>query len=110
MANLNIDNILKTTLRQSEDLAKTLFRNYAGQAKQDVDDFLQTTRAGIERAIQLRAAGKIDNDDLEDLILGKKDLAAMHALKQAGLAKAAVDTFVNGVLQILVDAAFAAIP
>ena len=33
----------------------------------------------------------------------------MHALKQAGLAKAAVDTFVNGVVQILVDAVFAAV-
>jgi hypothetical protein len=33
----------------------------------------------------------------------------MHALKQAGLASATIDTFTNGVLQILVDAAFAAV-
>jgi hypothetical protein len=34
----------------------------------------------------------------------------MRALKQAGLAAAQIDTFTNGVLDIIVSAAFAAIP
>jgi len=110
MSSIDINSIVKTTLTGSEDLAKTLFRNYVGQAKKDVEDFLQNSKDGIERAAKLFAEGKIDKEDLEDLILGKKDLALMHALKQVGLAKAAVDTFVNGVMQILVDAVFAAIP
>jgi hypothetical protein len=109
MPSVDIDSIVKTTLSGSEELAKTLFRNYVGQATKDVDGFLQSAKEGIERATQLRLEGKIDDEDLEDLILGKKDLATMHALKQAGLAKAAVDTFVNGVVQILVDAVFAAV-
>ena len=109
MASIDVNAILQTTLKQSEDLAKTLFRNYAGQAKNDVRDFLETSKAGIERATKLFIDKKIDKEDLEDLILGKKDLAEMHALKQIGLAKAAIDTFVNGVLQILVDAVFAAV-
>ena len=28
----------------------------------------------------------------------------MHALKEAGLASAAIDAFVNGVIQIMIDA------
>ena len=70
---------------------------------------IYSTRDGVERATKLFLEQKIDKEDLEDLILGKKDLAVMHALKQAGLAKAAIDTFVNGVMQILVDAVFAAV-
>jgi hypothetical protein len=109
MPSFDINQVVQTTLTQSEDLAKTLFRKYAGQARKDVDDFLKTAKDGTERAAKLRLEGKIDDEDLEDLILGKKDLALMHALKQVGLAKAAVETFTNGVLQILVDAVFAAI-
>jgi hypothetical protein len=110
MPSVNIDSIVKTTLNKSEELAKTLFREYVGQAGKDVSDFLQNAKEGIERATKLRLEGKIDDEDLEDLILGKKDLALMHALKEVGLAKATVDTFVNGVMQILIDAVFAAIP
>jgi len=109
MPSIDINAILQTTLKQSEDLGKTLFRNYAGQAEKDVRDFLEASKAGIEKATKLFLEQKIDKEDLEDLILGKKDLAEMHALKQIGLAKAAIDTFVNGVLQILVDAVFAAV-
>ena len=109
MTSIDVNAILQTTLKQSEDLAKTLFRNHAGQAKKDVQDFLETSKAGIEKATKLFIDKKIDKEDLEDLILGKKDLAEMHALKQIGLAKAAIDTFLNGVLQILVDAVFAAV-
>jgi hypothetical protein len=106
---IDINAILQSTLKKSEDLGATLFKNYVGQAKGDVEQFLQASKDGVERATKLFLEQKIDKEDLEDLILGKKDLAVMHALKQAGLAKAAIDTFVNGVMQILVDAVFAAV-
>ena len=43
------------------------------------------------------------------LVRGQKDLAQMKALKQAGLAQVSIDTFTNGVLDIVINAAFAAI-
>jgi hypothetical protein len=107
---INTDAILQTTLEKSKALAETLFKKFTDQAVSDTKDFLQRSKAGIDRATALFASEQIDKDDFEDLILGKKDLAEMHALKQAGLASATIDTFVNGVLQILIDAAFAAIP
>jgi len=107
---INIDAILQTTVQQSKALAETLFRKFAEQAVNDTKDFLQRSKDGVARATALLASKQIDKDDFEDLILGKKDLAEMHALKQTGLASATIDTFVNGVLQILIDAAFAAIP
>lgn len=107
---INTDAIIQTTLEESKALAATLFKKFTDQAVSDTEDFLQRSRDGVARATALLAAEQIDQEDFEDLILGKKDLAEMHALKQAGLASATIDTFVNGVLQILVDAAFAAIP
>ena len=107
---INTNAILQTTLDKSKELAATLFKRFTQQAVSDTQDFLQRSKAGVDRAAELLAEGQIDKDDFEDLILGKKDLAEMHALKQAGLASATIDTFVNGVLQILIDAAFAAIP
>jgi hypothetical protein len=110
MSSIDIDAIIQAAMSKSTDLARTLFRNYAVQARQDVQDFLARSKTGVERAVDLFLDQKIDREDLEDLILGKRDLAQMHALKQAGLARASIDTFVNGVLQILLDAVFAAIP
>jgi hypothetical protein len=107
---INTNAILETTLDKSKELAATLFKRFTEQAVNDTEHFLQQSKAGVDRAAALLAAGQIDKDDFEDLILGKKDLAEMRALKQAGLASATIDTFVNGVLQILIDAAFAAIP
>jgi hypothetical protein len=107
---INTDAILQTTLEKSKELAAILFKRFTQQAVSDTQNFLQRSKDGIARATVLLAARQIDKDDFEDLILGKKDLAEMHALKQAGLASATIDTFVNGVLQILIDAAFAAIP
>ena len=109
MASIDLDSIFQTTLDGSKELGKTLFKNFAEQAAADTRDFLQRARAGIARAIALHAEGKIDDEDLEDLIVGKKSLAEMHALKQKGLASAAIDTFTNGVLNILVNAVFAAV-
>jgi hypothetical protein len=109
MASFDFDSIITTTLDGSKELGKTLFKNFADQAAADARDFVQFAREGIERATRLYAEKKIDAEDLEDLILGKKDLAVMNALKQKGLASAAIDTFTNGVLNILVNAIFTAV-
>ena len=107
---INTEAVLQTTLDKSKELADTLFKRFTEQAVSDTQAFLQRSKLSIARATALLAANQISQEDFEDLILGKKDLFEMHALKQAGLASATIDTFVNGVLQILLDAAFAAIP
>ena len=109
MASFDFDAIFESTLNDSRKLGKTLFKNFAEQAAADARAFLQFAREGIHRATRLYAQGQIDKEDLEDLILGKRDLTRMHALKQQGLATAAIDTFTNGVLNILVNAIFTAV-
>ena len=107
---MDFDRLLKDVLSQSKDLGKTLFKQHATQASKDTRDFLEKTKVSLERAARLLLDERIDRDDFEDLVRGKRDLAEMRALKQAGLAKAAIDTFTNGVLNIFIDAVFSAIP
>jgi hypothetical protein len=106
----NIDNILKTVQKQTKALAQNLFRQYTQQAMTDVQDFLEKSKSDLKRWAQQLAEKKIDADEFASLVQGKLDVAEMKALKQAGLAQVQLDTFTNGVVDIIVQAAVAAIP
>jgi hypothetical protein len=106
----NIDSILKTVEEQTKALAQKLFQQYTQQAMTDVQDFLQKSKADLERWAQQLAEKKIDAGEFASLVQGKLDVAEMKALKQAGLGQVQLDTFTNGVVDIIVQAAVAAIP
>ena len=106
----NIDTILKSVEDQSKALAEKLFKQYTHQAVSDVRDFLQKSAGDLKRWVEELACDDLDKDEFESLIKGQADVAEMRALKQAGLAAVQIDTFTNGVLDIIVSAAFATIP
>jgi len=106
----NIDTILKSVEDQSKALAEKLFKQYTHQAVSDVRDFLQKSKDALRRWVEDLDRGDIDKEEFESLVKGQADVAEMRALKQAGLAAVQIDTFTNGVLDIMVSAAFAAIP
>ena len=106
----NIDTILKSVEDQSKALAEKLFKQYTHQAVSDVRDFLQKSAGNLKRWVEELVRGDLDKDEFESLVKGQADVAEMRALKRAGLAAVQIDTFTNGVLDIIVSAAFAAIP
>jgi len=110
MANIDIGSILKSVEDQSKALAEKLFKQYTHRAVSDVRDFLERSKDNLKRWLEDLARGDIGNDEFESLVKGQADVAEMRALKQAGLAAVQIDTFINGVLDIVVSAAFAAIP
>src|SRR6202040_3752411 len=110
MANVDIGSILKLVENQSKALAEKLFKQYTHQAVNDVRDFLQKSAVNLKRWVEELARGDLDKDEFESLVKGQADVAETRALKQAGLAAVQIDTFTNGVLNIIVRAAFAAIP
>jgi hypothetical protein len=75
-----------------------------------VKSSLQDTKADLQRWVEELARGDIDKDEFESLVQGQLDVAKMQALKQAGLAESQIESFVNGVIDIVVNAAFSAIP
>ena len=109
MPTFDTDNYVHAVLTDVSNLAATLFKNYVGQAETDAEAFVQASKDRITEAASLYQQGEIDEDELEDIIHDQKVLAEMHALKNTGLASAAIDTFVDGVIQIMTNAAFAAL-
>ena len=110
MANIDIGSIFKSVEDQSKALAEKLFKQYTHQALSDVRDFLEKSKDALRRWVEDLDRGDLDKDEFESLVKGQADVAEMRALKQAGLAAVQIDTFTNGVLDIVVSAAFAAIP
>jgi hypothetical protein len=105
----NIDNILKDAGTQIAELGEKLFKQFTKQAVADGKAFLNEARDDLERWVDELERNEIDKSDFESLVRGQKDLAQMKALKQAGLAQVSIDTFTNGVLDIVINAAFTAI-
>ena len=110
MANIDIGAILKNVEDQTKALAQKQIKEYTQQAVGDVKDLLQKSKDDLRRWIEELAKGEIDRDEFQSLVQGQIDVAEMRALKQAGLAEVQIESFVNGVIDIVVDAAFAAIP
>jgi hypothetical protein len=110
MAKIDIDSILKGIEGQIKALAQQQFKQYTQQAIADAKSSLQDAKADLERWIEELVRGDIDKDEFESLVQGQIDVAKMQALKQAGLAETQIESFVNGVIDIVVNAALAAIP
>jgi predicted transcriptional regulator len=110
MAEIDVGSIFKSIEDQAKALAEKMFKRYTHQAVSDVNDFIQRSRDDLKRWIEELARGEVGEEEFESLVKGQADLAEMHALKQAGLAVVQIDSFVNGVLDIVISAAFSAIP
>ena|SRR6266478_903915 len=106
----NVDTILRSIEDQIKTLAEKLFKQYTNQALGDARDFLQKSKADLQRWVEELAKGEIDEDEFRSLVRGQIDVAEMRALKQTGLAQAQIDAFTNGVVDIIVSAALTAIP
>jgi ribosomal protein L9 len=106
----NLSNDIKTQiLQQAAALAQTLVTKFVNQAVQDGSAFLQQTENDIATWLEDLKNGDITQKNFESLVRGESDLAKMEALKQAGLGQVAIDTFVNGFIQIVINVAVAAV-
>ena len=110
MAKIDIDRILKSVEDQSKGLAEQQLKQYTQQAVADVKDSLQKAKDDLKRWTEEFVRGEIDRDEFESLVQGALDVNEMRALKQVGLAEAQIQSFVDGVIDIVVNAAIAAIP
>lgn len=55
---------------------------------------------------RLLAQGELTHDDFEWLVLGRKDVIELHALKQSGLALVRLERFKNALFDLIIDTAF----
>jgi hypothetical protein len=109
MADINFENVFDTLKKGIADLAVTTGKQYATQAATDGQNFLDASKSQLQDWTTQLANGSLSKDDFTDLLLGQKDLFALTALKQAGMAEIAMDTFKNGVFNLIEQTVFALI-
>jgi hypothetical protein len=106
----DISKILKNAEQGIIHLAETTFTTYKTQAISDGKAFLAAAKTDLTTYTEQLETGQITLEEFKDLMQDEGDLAKMDALKEAGLAHAAFDGFINGVIGIIITAALSAIP
>lgn len=102
MSAINWDQLFNELKSGIGSLAATMAGDYLAAAKQDGQQMLESLKTDMQTWASQLAAGQLSADDLEFLVLAKKDLIAMTALKQAGLALVKADAFKAAVLNLIV--------
>ena len=101
----NIDSMLKDISSSVTQVVTDAAGKYATQANQDVQDFLEGSKAQIAEWAQQLSEGKMTKDEFEFLAVGRlKDLAKMRALTQAGIAAATLDATKAKVASVVITA------
>jgi hypothetical protein len=90
-------------------LAQQEFKQYSGTA---VDmaiasglQFFHRYDAELEDWKNQLVEGDMDEDDLRWLLQARDDLVNLETLKKEGLAKVALDSFVHGLIEVVISAA-----
>jgi uncharacterized protein (DUF305 family) len=103
MATIDFESLLKNLEDEISSLAVSTVKDYADQAKKDGKNMIETLKTDLQNWGQQVIDGKLSKDDLEFLVMSKKELIQMNALKQAGLALVKIDEFKNSVLTLIVN-------
>lgn len=88
-----------------KELASKNWKEFKEAAEKDGKVFFDTIKEDLQRWTTLLAQGDLTQDDIEWLVSGKKDLAEMQALKQAGLALVRLERFQNALISLVLDTA-----
>ncbi len=94
-------------LTKVEDLARSELRDALTAARNDAESFLQRSKADFERWSEQLKDGRLTAEEFEDLVIGQASVFEMRALTLTGIAKVKADKFREGVLNIVVESAFA---
>ena len=102
----NFEDFIDALKEGAKELARETFDGFEDQAKQDAEDFVERSKEDLKRWTKLLAQGDINEQDFSDLVLAKKALAEMFALRQAGLTLIKLEKFRKGFINLVVDTAF----
>ena len=90
---------------ETEKVVRAEWQDCKEAALRDGGAFVEKTKADLERWTALLALGSLSREDFEWLLKGKKDLAELEALKQAGLAQVRLDRFRDSILGVVTQTA-----
>ena len=96
---LIFDDLLKSVQSNLSEIFKTEGNALKDMIIKDASDFAKTQKDDLERYTQEYLSQKITKDDLEDLILGKKDLLEMRGITELGLSQVKAQEIKDKVIQ-----------
>jgi hypothetical protein len=100
------DEYLAAVLNGTEKLAGDMLLDLIKESREDAKGFLATANDDLKQWTEQLSTGEITKDEFEFLVLAKKDLAQLLALKRAGLTKVKLEVFQNALMELVVDTAF----
>lgn len=103
---MDIDDLIKEIEAAVKAEAKSIFGRRARAAARDSAVFLNRTRDDLARWTAMLADGRLNKAGYQSLVAGAGEVMEMHALKQKGVALAAVNEFRDRVLNIIIDKTF----
>lgn len=101
----NFNDFLITLKDDLLSFAEENLSEYKDEILKDGTNFLDKTKSDVERWTEGLATGSLSPADFEFLLKGKKDLAEMEALKQAGLSQVRLDKLTNEIIDIIAGSA-----
>ncbi len=104
---MNFDTFVDAVKSGIPELAKNTVKDFAADAEQDFQTFLESSKDDLRRWTDALADGKLTGDEFGFLVKMRLDLAKMHALTATGIAQARVDRFRKGVTSLVVKSALA---
>jgi hypothetical protein len=110
MATIDFNEVFQDLKNAVESFAKQKVSDYWKETVGDADQFFARIKDQLERWTTRLAKGELTPDDFEWLVKGKKDLAEMKLLKQAGVTLIRVDEIKAGLLDVIVKTIVGKIP
>lgn len=101
----DFNGFLDTLTERIGALAVGNLKDFKDAITKDGKAFLDKAQKDLERWTGLLEGGQLTAEEFEFLVKGKKDLADLAALKQAGLAKARLDKFRNSLVELVIGTA-----
>jgi hypothetical protein len=101
------ENFMEAVKDGAKDLAVELLGGLRDAALEDAENFLEKTKDDLKRYTSMLAQGQLTRQDFDDLVMAKKSLAEIHALRQAGVTLTKLERFRTELIDLVVDKAFA---
>ncbi|MFK7750408.1 MAG: hypothetical protein AB8B65_18595 [Kordia sp.] len=102
---MDFKDLLKELKGNLLGLMGSKFDDLKDESKKDVQDFLNASKAKLERWTTLLAEGNITLDDYKWLVESQKDLVVLKGLYAAGVSKIKLGHLKNSILDTVINTA-----
>jgi len=89
-----------------KQLSRVTLKDFRDGFASDAKDFLEENKKDLQMWTKQLAIGELSKKDFEDLVLGRKDIAEMHALKVVEITRVKLELCKLQLIDLVVDTAF----